>query len=147
MAHGCQAGLQQEACDKVYFARILRGKEHYTWQKLGAFGSDLGAIACFFETPVEPPLARSHGSRPSLAAERSRQLPTRLGPADRVPRADAGDDGNQRRGRSQWKNAAVCASNLSELELTLGEVAGAMGDAEQSVTYADRSGDAAQRYI
>ena len=37
------------------------------------------------------------------------------------------------------------ASNLSELELTLGEVAGAVGDAEQSVTYADRSGDASQR--
>jgi hypothetical protein len=28
---------------------------------------------------------------------------------------------------------------LSELELTLGEVAGAVGDDEQSVTYADRS--------
>lgn len=41
-----------------------------------------------------------------------------------------------------WKNAAIGASNLSELELTLGEVAGAVGDAEQSVTYADRSGDA-----
>ena len=37
------------------------------------------------------------------------------------------------------------ASNLSELELTLGEVAGAVGDAEQSVTYADRSGDAFQQ--
>ncbi len=42
-------------------------------------------------------------------------------------------------------NAAISASNLSELELTLGEVAGAVGDAEQSVTYADRSGDAFQR--
>jgi hypothetical protein len=31
------------------------------------------------------------------------------------------------------------------LELTLGEVAGAVRDAEQSVTYADRSGDAFQR--
>ena len=37
------------------------------------------------------------------------------------------------------------ATNLSELELTLGEVTGAAGDAEQSVTYADRSGDAFQR--
>ncbi len=39
----------------------------------------------------------------------------------------------------------MSAGNLSELELTLGEVAGAVGDAEQSVTYADRSGDAFQR--
>jgi hypothetical protein len=39
------------------------------------------------------------------------------------------------------KEAAISASNLGELELTLGEVSGAVGDAEQSVTYADRSGD------
>ena len=44
--------------------------------------------------------------------------------------------------RRTGKHAAISASNLSELELTLGEVAGAVGDAEQSVSYADRSGDA-----
>jgi len=43
--------------------------------------------------------------------------------------------------------AAITASNLSELELTLGEVAGAVGDAEQSVSHADRSGDASERMI
>ena len=62
MAHGCQAGLQQEACDKVYFARILRGQEAYSTKKLGAFGSDLGAVACFFETPwsrVSPALTEA----------------------------------------------------------------------------------------
>ena len=45
-----------------------------------------------------------------------------------------------------WTSAAISASNLSELELTLGEVAGAVGHAEQSVSHADRSGDAFQRY-
>jgi len=39
----------------------------------------------------------------------------------------------------------VCANNLSELELTLGEVVAAVKDAEQSMTYADRSGDAFMR--
>ena len=43
--------------------------------------------------------------------------------------------------REDWQNAAIRANNLSELELTLGEVAGAVGDAEQSMSYADRSGD------
>ena len=47
----------------------------------------------------------------------------------------------------QSKEAAIRASNLSELELTLGAVTGAVGDAEQSVTYADRSGDAGMRII
>jgi hypothetical protein len=47
--------------------------------------------------------------------------------------------------QEDWKHAALDSGNLSELELTLGEVAVALGDAEQSVTYADRSGDAFQR--
>jgi tetratricopeptide (TPR) repeat protein len=44
-----------------------------------------------------------------------------------------------------WIQAAQGASNLSELELTLGEVTGAVEDSEQSVTYAHRSGDAFQK--
>jgi len=51
VAHGCQAGLQQEALYDVYHARILRRDENYSTFKLGAVGSDLGAIACFFEQP------------------------------------------------------------------------------------------------
>jgi len=49
VAHGCKAGLQQEAFE-VYSRRILRWDETYSIHNLGAFGSDLGAIACFFET-------------------------------------------------------------------------------------------------
>jgi hypothetical protein len=40
-----------EACDKVYFARTRRGNKDYAMKKLGAFGSELGAVACFFEQP------------------------------------------------------------------------------------------------
>jgi hypothetical protein len=47
--------------------------------------------------------------------------------------------------QEHWIAAAISANNLSELELTLGEVAGAVYDAEQSVTFADRSGDAFER--
>ena len=63
VAHGCQAGLQQEACDKVYRDRITRGEEKYAVKKLGAFGSDLGAVACFFEPPwsrVSPAVTEAH---------------------------------------------------------------------------------------
>jgi hypothetical protein len=49
--------------------------------------------------------------------------------------------------QQDWQTAASRSCNLSELELTLGEVAAAAGDAEQSVTYADRSGDAFVRVI
>jgi len=50
VAHGCQAGLHERACDDVYRDRILRGTEHdgfYSWKKLGAIDADLGAVACF----------------------------------------------------------------------------------------------------
>ena len=49
MAHGCEAGLQQEACDKVYFARIARGNEACAIHKHGVSGLGLGAVACLFE--------------------------------------------------------------------------------------------------
>ena len=51
VAHGCLAGLQQEARREVYSARICRRAEFYSVKKLGAFGADLGAVACFFEQP------------------------------------------------------------------------------------------------
>ena len=43
--------------------------------------------------------------------------------------------------QESWGNAAITASNLSELELMLGGLTGAVRDAEQSVTHAHRSGD------
>jgi len=144
VAHGCQAGLQQEACDEVYYARILRRDESYSIAKLGAVGSDLGAIACFFEptwSRVSPALsAADQGWLLTSAAFCLRALgrlteaiePTRSGLEMLVKRQD-------------WPRAAAAASNLGELELTLGDVASAMRDAEQSVSHADRSGDAFQQ--
>ena len=49
--------------------------------------------------------------------------------------------------RNDWKNAAITASNLSELYLTLGDVAAAVRVGEQSVELADRSGDLFQRIV
>jgi len=46
---------------------------------------------------------------------------------------------------TMWKHAALQASNLSELSLTLGDVSSAVRQGEQSVELADRSGDAFHR--
>ncbi len=146
VAHGCHAGLQQETCNKVFFTRILRHNEGYSANKLGAFGSDLGAVVCFFETPwsrVSPAfaddaqallLANSAFCLRGLGRLIEALEPMRAGLEMYVTRKD-------------WKEAAILANNLSELELTLGDVPGAVGDAEQSVTYADRSGDAFQKMV
>ena len=144
VAHGCQAGMQQQACEKVYHDRITRREEKYAVNKLGAFGSDLGAVACFFEQPwsrVSPALTEpAQAWLLNQAAFRLRAL-GRLTEALEPMRAGL----EMHVKHESWDNAARSAGNLSELELTLGEVAGAVGDAEQSVTYADRSGDAFQK--
>jgi tetratricopeptide (TPR) repeat protein len=49
--------------------------------------------------------------------------------------------------QEDWKHAAVGASNLSELTLTLGDVPRAVAFGEQSVELADRSDDAFQRMV
>jgi len=43
--------------------------------------------------------------------------------------------------QKDWRNVAQGVINLSEMELMLGEMARALGDAEESVAYADLSGD------
>jgi hypothetical protein len=106
----------------------------------------LGAVACFFEQPwsrVSPALTEAtQGWILNAAAIALRALgrltealePMRAGLEVAVKKEDS-------------KNGAVAASNLSELELTLGEVGLAVADAEQSETYAERSGDMSLRII
>lgn len=144
VAHGCLAGMQQEACEKVYHDRITRGEEKYAAHKLGAFGSDLGAIACFFDQPwrrVSPALSEPHRAwLLNQAAFRLRAL-GRLTEALEPMRAGLENYAKQENRHC----TADVAGNLSELELTLGEVTDAVADAAQSVAYADRSGDAFRR--
>jgi tetratricopeptide (TPR) repeat protein len=44
--------------------------------------------------------------------------------------------------RADWKNAAIGAGNLSELEVMLGRLPDALTDARQAITHADRTGEA-----
>ncbi|HEV7427188.1 MAG TPA: hypothetical protein VGQ46_12545, partial [Thermoanaerobaculia bacterium] len=144
VAHACHARMQQDACNDVYRDRIQRGREAYASRKLGAFGSDLGAVACFFESPwsrVSPALTdAAQAFLLSQASFRLRAL-GRLNEALEPMRA--GLKATER--LKDWENAAIDTGNLSDLQLTLGDVAGAVGYADRSVTYADRSGDAFQR--
>ncbi len=146
VVHGCQADLHQNACDEVFAGRIRRHNEKYSWKKLGAFGADLGAIACFFEQPwVQPSPALAEDTQAWLlnaAAFRLRVLgrsteaiePLRAALQMRLRQADS-------------KNIAISANNLSELELTMGEVDSAVRDAEKAVEFADHSGEGWQSVV
>jgi tetratricopeptide (TPR) repeat protein len=143
VAHGCQAGRPQEALYKVYADRILRGTGSdgfYSTRTLGAVGADLGAVACFFDPPwSRVALALTEADQAWLLNEAAFHLRAvgRLTEAVEPMRAGLRMAVDQ----EDWKNAAIRAGNLSELELTLGDVAGAGRDAEQSVVHADRSRD------
>jgi hypothetical protein len=141
VAHGCQAGITEEARAKIYRDRVLLGAQQYSFHKLGIFGSDLGAIACFYELPWKRLLLGiSEGGQAWLFGQAAFCLRAlgRLSEALEPLRAGIVLVAKQ----ENWKQAAIAAINLSQLELTLGEVAGAVGDAEHSVIHADRSGDA-----
>ena len=90
VAHGCLAGMQQEACDKVYRDRILRGTGpdgFYSAIQLGAVGADLGAVACFFDPPwsrvspnLTPPLRRGCSTKPPFSLRALGRLTEALEP-------------------------------------------------------------------
>ena len=139
--HGCQAGLHQEAYVEVYRARILRGKEFYSVKNLGAFGADLGATACFFEEPWRRLASGlSQGDQAWLLNQAAICLRSLGRPTEAVEPMRASRDMCVQ--QESWTEAAIRGCNLSELELTLGEVAAAVRDAEKSVDFADRSDSA-----
>jgi tetratricopeptide (TPR) repeat protein len=142
--HGCLAGRQQEALEKVYDDRILRGTGDdgfYSTRKLGAIGADLGAVAAFFDAPwgrVSPHLTEPARAWLLNSAAFYLRALGRLTEA-LEPMRDSGKIAVQ---TEQWKSAAIRYSNLSELEVTLGRLPDALADARTAVAHADRSGDA-----
>jgi tetratricopeptide (TPR) repeat protein len=141
VAHGCHAGLQQEACEEVYSTRIRRGVEFYSLDKLGAFGTDLGTITCFFDAPwtrLSPNLLPlDQGWLLNAAAFCLRAL-GRLREALEPMRAGLDLSAKAK----DWENAAISAGNVSELVLTVGDVAAAARTGALSVDYAHQSGSA-----
>jgi tetratricopeptide (TPR) repeat protein len=146
IAHGCRAGLYQKSLEEIYWERICQRMangelDFYSLQKLGAFGSDLAAISSFFDKPYETPVAaltEIHrawvlGTVAFILRAQGRFIEAL--PAQRAALRSAED-------AKDWKNAAIRASNLSEAELLVGEVAAALTTAAKSVEYANRCGTA-----
>ena len=146
VAHGCAAGLHQQALDEVYYPRIRRSGEAYLVKQLGAFSDDLATLAHFFATPWHTPAAGLTAADQALALNwagfRLRAL-GRLREAQQPMRASENFWVKQKK----WKNAAIDAGNLSELQLTLGEVEAAVASAARSVAHADRSEDLFSRMV
>ncbi len=144
--HGCRAGRQQEALYDVYLRRIQRNDAFFSTHKLGAVGSELSALSGFFDH------LWNHLSA-SLTSEEQAFLLNETGfnlralgrLAEAVQPMEVSLE--SRVLIDDWHNAAISASNLSELTLTLGEVGRAVAFGKQSVDLSDRSGDTFQRIV
>ena len=146
VAHGCAAGLHQQALDEVYWPRVLRKSKAYIVHKLGAFSDDLATVAHFFTTPWQTPAA---GLGEIWQAGVLNWAGFGLRALGRLREAVEPMQANVEMSVQQenWIEAAKGASNLSELQRTLGDTAQAVSSAAQGVAYADKSGDIFYRMV
>jgi len=141
VVHGCLAGEYQKASDAVYWKRILRGNEHYSQNKLGAYSQDLTALAVFFPDGWSQPVQQglSEADQAFLLAEALFCLMSlgRLTEAIEPRQADLAIYVKI----ANWKNAANTAQNLVNLLLPLGRLEEAAATATQAIDYAEKSED------
>ena len=140
VAHGCAAGLYQQVLDDVYYPRIQRSDKDYLVHQLGAFSDDLATLANFFANPWNELVTGLTEDDQAVTLNWAGFCLRALGRLREAQQPmQAGEDMSAE--QEDWKGAAVDASNLSQLQLTLGEVAAAVASAARSVEHADRSED------
>lgn len=139
--HGCRAGQHAEALTELYKRRIARGGENFSWTKLAAFGSELTALAAFFDQRWEQPSTRLTLDDRAYILNKVAFVLWALGHLEdaREP-LEAGLHAYI--AQEKWKEAALSADDLSKLMLNLGEIERSQAIGKQSVEFADRSGDA-----
>ncbi|MCK4821917.1 tetratricopeptide repeat protein, partial [bacterium] len=142
--HGCLAGKHQEALIDVYWNRICRQNEFYSTNKLGAFGANLSCLSAFFETLWDKPAS---GLKEDLKATTLSWAGFHLRAVGRLAEAaQPMKTGLEAFFKDKdWIGAAINTYNLSELYLTLGDLAVAEKYGAQGLTFADRSGDEWQK--
>ena len=143
VGHGCEAGLYDEAFNGVYWPRILREQEGYSFGKLGAFGADIVAISSLFEEPWRRVAAGlSEGDEAWLLSSAGHCLRALGRLRESVEPMEAALESQL--ARKDWTNAAAQAGNLSELQLSRSVIEAAVEFAQRGVEYANRSGDGVQ---
>lgn len=146
IVHGCRAGETQESLIEVYLQRICRENEFYSMNKLGSFGSDLTALAGFFDCLWAQPSSRLTADHQSFVLNLAGSCLRALGRlAEAVEPMQAGLDPEVR--VENWKKAAIVASNLNELKLTLGDTPSAVAFGVQSVELSDQTDNDFSRIV
>jgi DNA-binding winged helix-turn-helix (wHTH) protein len=143
--HGCRAGHHEEVLRDVYRDRIMRDREYYLTNNLGALGTDLSLLSNFFQclwTVPLPTLAPDDQAWITLSTAFSLRAHARLIDAAASLRTSAVTSEKQER----WLDASLAYRTLSEVQIELGELSEAVTLArEKAVIFADRSGDTFNR--
>ena len=143
VAHGCAAGRHQEALDEVYWRRIQRETEEFSIHNLGAVSADLAALSGFFEILWEQPVAGlTDGDKAYVLSHAGFDLRAMGRLQESAQPMRAGFESYI--ARETWQHAAIIAGNLSELYLSIGDLAQAIKLARRGVELADDSGKADQ---
>ncbi len=149
IAHGCQAGMHEQALDAVYCGRTIRDTRgpggFYSTRQLGLIGSDLGAVACFFDKPWDVPSAALPLARQAyllLSAAFRLRCAGRLGDARdtneaavRIANEEAVRIGNDEK---VWELAEESAANLVELLVLMGILPTAIDEGARCVDTSNR---------
>lgn len=137
--HGTQAGRHQEALYDVFWRRIRREQEAFSWRKLGAFSAELAVLSGFFELPWRQPVAGLTEAAKSFVLGEAGFALRALGQlADASQPIQMGLEAAI--ALENWRNASRAAGSLSQLHLTMGDLLQALAVAQQAIELADLSG-------
>jgi tetratricopeptide (TPR) repeat protein len=137
IVHGCAAGRYEETLYQIYWRRIQRKSQYFSLKTLGAIGADTAALANFFERLWDKPAEGISDKGQSLLLDQAGEALHALGRLTEALKAmrvlfDIG----VRRGN--WEDAVKGAITLSELSLTMGNLAAAVWYGNESIEYASR---------
>ncbi|HMT92491.1 SEFIR domain-containing protein [uncultured Thiothrix sp.] len=140
VAHGCAAGLHQEASGRIHWMRIYRGEKSYILRTLGASSDDLAVIANFFDKPWSIPSSNLHEELQAIYLNRAAfqlsatgRIREALEPAEAATKIFFS--------RKSWQQVAREMGNRSEREMALGNFSAALDIAKIGVDYAKKSSD------
>jgi hypothetical protein len=154
VGNGCKAGRYRTALNEVYWQHILRGEQSYSLFQLGAYSSDLAALAGFFPQGwAQPPVAACTSLPDDALSEVDRswhvaavafcltslgRLEEALGPRhmDRQAWQASGD----------WSNFCTSSENFVDLIAPLGRWAEAEAVSREAETAAVRIKNGEQRW-
>ncbi len=136
VVHGCLAGELKKALDDVYKARIFRGDQHYSTQRLGAYSYDLIALSAFFPQDWSQSITGgiTEKDRAWLLAEASDCLMSLGRLTEAIALHEVIRDLHTK--SSDWRSAARSAEHLSDLFTHLGKLDKARATAQQAIDYA-----------